>query len=57
MDERQQERRKVDQLSVAIQAIAKRMDAQFVLDDGKVESFVEANKLQESASASGPVNT
>ena len=57
MDERQQERRKVDQLSVAIQAIAKRMDAQFVLDDGKVKSFVEANKLQESASASGPVNT
>jgi hypothetical protein len=40
-------RGRIEQLSVAIQTIAKRMDAQFVLDEEKVESFIKANRLRE----------
>jgi hypothetical protein len=57
MGEHQQGRKKIEQLSVAIQAIAKRMDAQFVLDDAKVESFIEANRLQEEDSKPVALNT
>jgi hypothetical protein len=50
-------RKKIEQLSVAIQTIAKRMDAQFVLDDAKVESFMEANQLKEDEDPAVPLST
>jgi hypothetical protein len=58
MEERQGAagRQKIEELRRAIQTIAKRMDAQFVLDDAKVESFIEANRLQEEGSTV-PLNT
>jgi hypothetical protein len=52
-------RGRIEQLSVAIQTIAKRMDAQFVLDEEKVESFIKANRLREEEEDSNltPLNT
>jgi hypothetical protein len=56
-DQPQSRRRDIQQLSVAIETIAKRMDAQFILDDAKVESFMEANPIKENDSEVTPLRT